>query len=90
MTAPAKYPRWWNHLHDEGLASLSRTDWRRLPVLIEEAAVRGTDRGTAINVFDNLVSAGRAEVKREPVMRGNVACGEWTYFRLAPSSENGK
>lgn len=52
-------------------------EWRRLSdiKLSPSAGAQG---------FDDLVTAGRAEVKREPITRGGIACGERTFFRLKP------
>lgn len=33
--------------------------------------------------FSDLAVAGIAEVKREPITRSGIACGERTFYRLA-------
>lgn len=35
------------------------------------------------NAFDDLVAWGMAEVKREPILRHGLQCGEKTFFKLA-------
>lgn len=35
--------------------------------------------------FDDLVWEGRAEVKREPIIRHGICCGENTFYRLSKS-----
>lgn len=62
-----------NALHFEALAKLG-PDWRPLPGL------RANPNDGSV-VFDDLVVFGKAEVKRDPVTRSGVACGERTFYR---------
>lgn len=41
------------------------------------------DMPLGVVVFEDLVVAGLAEVKREPIVRSGILCGEVTSFRLA-------
>lgn len=68
-------PEWWNALHDGALAALT-FEWQRGADLLPA-------RTNSFVILDDLVAAGVAEVKRDPIFVFGIQCGQRTYFRLA-------
>lgn len=76
-----KQPKWWNHLHDAALAALT-PEWQRVAGMAD-AVPSISAYANRVVIFDDLVTAGVAEVQRRPVFVFGIQRGEQTYFRLA-------